>query len=174
MKAKKNKVRGNEQSKALEQLKSYLVHLLIFFTLKFGEELYLYLIVSHISVSAVLLREKEGIQKPIFFTSITLSDLETRYSATEKLVMALIHAKEKFQHYLESHRIIVMNSYPLKAIQYNNESNHFWHSIQAKNFEKGASPHRFPSWMWTFNWRSIFASLSNGMRGMPFVYWWLE
>lgn len=116
MKAEKNGVRGKEQSEALKQLKSYFFHPFILSAPKFGEELYLYLVVSHISVSAVLLREEDGIQKPIFFTSRTLSDPETRYSAAEKLVLALIHAKKKLQHYFESHRIIVVTTYPLKVI----------------------------------------------------------
>lgn len=116
MKAETNGVRGKEQSEALKQLKSYLVHPFILSALKFGEELYLYLVVSHISVSTVLIREEGEIQKPIFFTSRTLSDPETRYYATEKLVLALIHAKTKLRHYFESHRIIVVTTYPLKAI----------------------------------------------------------
>lgn len=116
MKDETNRVRGKEQSEALKQLKSYLVHPFILFAPKFGEELYLYRVVSYISVSAVLLREKDGIQKPIFFISRTLSDPETRYSAAEKLVLALIHAKKKLRHYFESHCIIVVTTYPLKAI----------------------------------------------------------
>ena len=76
----------------------------------------MYLTISHISINAVLLREEDEIQKPIFFTSRTLSDPETRYFVAEKLVLALIHTKEKLWHYFESHRIIVVASYPFKVI----------------------------------------------------------
>lgn len=76
----------------------------------------MYLAISHISASTVLLKEEEGEQKPIFFTSMTFSYLETRYSTAEKLFLALTQEKEELRRYLESRHIIVRTSYPLKAI----------------------------------------------------------
>lgn len=66
MKFAKNRVWEAEQFEALEQLKSYLVLPPMFSPPKFGKELYLYLTVSYISVSAVLLREEDGIQSISF------------------------------------------------------------------------------------------------------------
>ena len=53
-----------------------------------GEVLYLYVAVSPASVSAVLLREEEKEQKPIYFVSHTLTDAETRYLLLEKVAYA--------------------------------------------------------------------------------------
>lgn len=76
------------------QFKSSLLQPPILSTTKPGEELYLYLVVSYILVNTVLIREEEGAQKPIFFTTRTLSDPETRYFAAGKLVLALITTRK--------------------------------------------------------------------------------
>lgn len=39
----------------------------------------MYLVVSHHAVSSVLLRQQEGVQRPIFYPNKTLVDVETRY-----------------------------------------------------------------------------------------------
>ena len=45
-----------------------------------GDELFLYLAISKVAVSGVLVREENKKQKPIFYTSKMLLDAETRYS----------------------------------------------------------------------------------------------
>ena len=45
---------------------------------KLGEESFLYLVVSPTTVSAALVREKDGVQKPIYFTSWALRSAEGR------------------------------------------------------------------------------------------------
>lgn len=76
------------------QFKSSLLQPPILSTTKPGEELYLYLVVSYILVNAVLIREEEGAQKPIYFTTRILSDPEIRYFAAEKLVSVLITTRK--------------------------------------------------------------------------------
>ena len=53
------------------------------------------MVVSEVAVSGVLVREEERKQKPVFYTSKMLLDVETRYSTMEKMVLALVIAKKK-------------------------------------------------------------------------------
>ena len=57
-----------------------------------GEELYLYLAVSQAAVSAALVREEDGTQKPVYFISRALHGAEERYLQMEKLAFALVIA----------------------------------------------------------------------------------
>ena len=59
-----------------------------------GDDLFLYLAVSEVAISVVLVREENIKQRPIFYTSKILLDAETRYSDLEKMVLALVTAKK--------------------------------------------------------------------------------
>ena len=59
----------DECQKALEDLKKYLLSPPLLSPSKPGEELYLYIAVSQAAVSAVLVREEEGAQRPVYFVS---------------------------------------------------------------------------------------------------------
>lgn len=76
----------------------------------------MYLAVSDVAVSVVLVREEGKKQKPVFYTSKMLLDAKTRYNAMEKMVLALVTAKMKLRHYFESHTIVVMMNCPLGQI----------------------------------------------------------
>ena len=43
-----------------------------------------------------------------------LLNAETRYSAVEKIVLALVNAKKKLSHYFETHPIIVITDFPIE------------------------------------------------------------
>ncbi|KAL5578611.1 hypothetical protein UlMin_011053 [Ulmus minor] len=107
---------GEEQSKALRELKKYLSIAPILSAPAEEEDLYLYLAVSDVAVSGVLIREDGGKQKPVFYTSKMLLDAETCYSKMEKMVLALVTAKKKLRHYFESHTIVVMTNCPIGQI----------------------------------------------------------
>ena len=62
------------------------------------EDLFMYLSVSKHAMNAVLLRDR-GVQQPMYYTSMTLVDAETRYLPLEKLVLALVHATRKLPQY---------------------------------------------------------------------------
>ena len=64
-----------------------------------GEELYLYLAVSHAAVSATLVRKEDRIQKPVYFTSRALHGAEERYPQMEKLAFALVIAARRLKPY---------------------------------------------------------------------------
>ena len=85
-------------------------------TLKQGEVLYLYLAVSDHAVSSVLIREENGQQKPIYYTSKILLDAETRYLQLEKLALALVSASRKLSHYFQTYTIVVVIEHLLKSL----------------------------------------------------------
>ncbi|KAM1581578.1 hypothetical protein ACFX10_029417 [Malus domestica] len=80
---RKGDVWGQEQNEACEQLKKYLISLLLLTIPKQEELLYMYLAVSEGAVSAALFREEGLVQQPIFYVSKSLIDAEKRYSPTE-------------------------------------------------------------------------------------------
>ncbi|KAL5554654.1 hypothetical protein UlMin_042055 [Ulmus minor] len=67
-------------------------------------------------MSSALVREEEGIQWPIYYTSKSLLDAETRYPEVEKLALALMVAARKLRPYFQAHTIIVPTKFPLKHI----------------------------------------------------------
>ena len=69
---------------------------------------------SEVAVSVVLFCEENKKQRPVFYMSIMLLDAETRYSAIEKMVLALVNAKKKLRHYFETHLIIMIADFPIK------------------------------------------------------------
>ncbi|XP_057803713.1 uncharacterized protein LOC131019046 [Salvia miltiorrhiza] len=105
-----------ECEEALKQLKQYLTSPPLLAKPKNHETLLVYLAVSDTAISAVLVREEEGKQSPIYYVSKSLLDAETRYSQLEKPALALVHAARKLRPYFQCHSIVVATTYPLKAI----------------------------------------------------------
>ena len=62
----------NECQMAFNDLKAYLSSPPLLNPSMLGEELYLYLAVSQVAISAALVKEEDGSQKPIYFTSRVL------------------------------------------------------------------------------------------------------
>ena len=78
------------------------------------EDLFIYLAVSEVAVSAALFREENKKQRPVFYVSRMLLDAKTRYSAVEKMMLALVNAKKKLHHYFETHPVTVITDFPIK------------------------------------------------------------
>ena len=68
-----------ECQQAFEDLKAYLSSLPLLSPSKRGEQLFLYLFVFKDVVSAALVKEKDGMQKPVYFTSQALRGVKKRY-----------------------------------------------------------------------------------------------
>ena len=68
---------------AFEDLKRYLSSPLLLSNPVLGEPLFLYLAVSKRAVSAVLIRIKDIVQCPVYYTSKTMMEAETRYPPRE-------------------------------------------------------------------------------------------
>ena len=84
---------------AFQDLKKYLTSLLLLSKPKDGEQLFIYLAVSKGAVSAVLIREEEGKQFPVYYVSKSLLDTKTRYTQLEKLALVLVTAARKLRPY---------------------------------------------------------------------------
>nr|CAN69925.1 hypothetical protein VITISV_027208 [Vitis vinifera] len=102
---------------AFEKIKHCLMQPPILSSLIPKEKLYMYLAVSEWAVSAVLFRcpsPKE--QKPIYYVSRALADVETRYSKMELTALALRSAAQKLCPYFQAHPVIVLTNQPLRNI----------------------------------------------------------
>ncbi|RVX18537.1 Retrovirus-related Pol polyprotein from transposon 17.6 [Vitis vinifera] len=102
---------------ALERIKHCLMHPPILSSPIPKEKLYMYLAVSEWAISAVLFRcpsPKE--QKPVYYVSRALADVETRYSKMELTALALRSAAQKLRPYFQAHPVIVLTDQPLRSI----------------------------------------------------------
>ncbi|GJU35676.1 reverse transcriptase domain-containing protein [Tanacetum coccineum] len=79
---------------AFKQMKQLIAELPMLTAPMEREELIVYLVATKEMVSAVLMTEKEAKQMPIYFVSRALRGPEINYTSMEKLVLALVHAKE--------------------------------------------------------------------------------
>ncbi|GAA0172028.1 hypothetical protein LIER_25936 [Lithospermum erythrorhizon] len=78
-----------ECSEAFEELKRYFGSLKLLSRPELGERLQIYLAISDVAVSIVLLLDVEGIQKPVYYVSHVLRDAEKRYPTIDKGNFAL-------------------------------------------------------------------------------------
>ena len=112
----------DECQKAFEDLKKYLSSPPLLSPSMPGEELYLYIAVSQAVVSAALVREDGGSQRPVYFISRAFRGAEERYPKMEKLAFALVTTVQKLKPYFQAHTIIVLTDQPLKRAMSNPEA----------------------------------------------------
>ena len=67
-------------------------------------------------VGSILVREEGIVQRPIYYTSRLLRDLETRYSKVEKVVLSLITSAQKLRPYFQSHTVVILIDQSLRQI----------------------------------------------------------
>lgn len=103
-----------EQS--LQTLKVYLSRAPLLVTPIGDEDLYLYLAVSNHATSTVLVRKEGIVHQPIYYSSKTMTVSQTRYLPMDKLALALVSSKTSLLPYFQTHQIVVLTEYPLKAI----------------------------------------------------------
>ena len=78
-------IKWNEDcEQAFQSLKEYLGEAPLLSKPIVGETLYMYLSVSKASTNSGLVRQKEKIQRPVYYTSKVLLPAETRYSASRE------------------------------------------------------------------------------------------
>ncbi|KAK3001607.1 LOW QUALITY PROTEIN: hypothetical protein RJ639_021154 [Escallonia herrerae] len=68
------------------------------------------------AVNAVLVRQQDGQQLPVYYVSKVLQGAEQRYPNAEKLAFTLLTAARKLPQYFQFHTIIVLTDKPLKHI----------------------------------------------------------
>ena len=72
---------------------------------------------SPVGLGAVLWQEQDGIKKPISYASRSLTDVERRYSQTEKEALGLVWACERFNLYLAGRKFdLITDHRPLQTI----------------------------------------------------------
>ncbi|GFY99208.1 hypothetical protein Acr_13g0006090 [Actinidia rufa] len=111
------------------------------------EELFVYLPVSSTAVSVVLVREKDRVQKLVYYVSKVLMGAETRYLKIEKLAYALLITARKLHHYFQAHPIAILNDQPLKQI-----------------LQRPDTSGRFLKWFKTTNNEAEYEDLLTGLR----------
>lgn len=95
----------DECQRAFDQLKEHLAQLPAIYAPTPGEPLYLYLAATAHEVSAALVKEDDGVQKPVYYVSRALHGSEQRDFPIEKLVLALVHAARRLRPYFQAHPI---------------------------------------------------------------------
>ena len=73
---------------AFEEVKQYLSHSPVLSKPEKEEVLYTYLVVTDYAVNIVLVRNENGIQRPIYYVNKYLHEVETHYLPLEKVVFA--------------------------------------------------------------------------------------
>ena len=105
-----------------EDLKAYLSSPPLLSPSKPGEELFLYLAISPVVISAALIKEEDKVQKPVYYASQALRCVEERYPLMEKLAFALVMAAHKLKPYFQAHTVIVFTDKPLQQVMSNPEA----------------------------------------------------
>ena len=107
-----NKWKGFEWTEdcvvAFQQLKEYISRPPIMSSPEVDEVLYAYIAVAHHAVSLVLIRDENGLQKPVYYVSKSLHEAEVRYLPLEKAILVVVHATRKLPHYFQAHTMVVL------------------------------------------------------------------
>ena len=107
---------------AFTALKTYLSSPPVLVSPSEGELLTLYLAVSDFSTSAAMVRERNRIQKPVYYCIRALRGVEERYPKMEKLILALVTTSRKLRTYFQAHTVEVPTEYPMKQILHKPET----------------------------------------------------
>ena len=99
-----------------KELKQYLSCPPVLSRPKKEEILYAYLTVTNYAVSLVLVRNGNGVQKPVYYVSKSLHEAETHYLPMENAVLALVHATKKLPNYFQAHTVVVLTQLSLQAL----------------------------------------------------------
>ena len=101
---------------AFQQLKKYLSRPPIMSSPEVDEILYAYIAVAPHAVSLVLIRDDNGLQKPVYYVSKSLHEAEVRYLPLEKAILVVVHARRKLPHYFQAYTVVVLTQLPLKSV----------------------------------------------------------
>jgi len=75
-----------------------------------------------------LVKEKDRVQKPVYYTSWALRGAEERYSLMEKLAFALVTVARKLKPYFQTFTVVVLTDKPLLRAMSNPEAPSWAHS----------------------------------------------
>ena len=80
------------------------------------EVLFAYIAVALYAISLVLIRVDSGIQRPVYYVSKSLNEVDVRYLPLEKAILAVVHAIRKIPHYFQAHTVVILTQLPLKSV----------------------------------------------------------
>ena len=66
----------------------------------------LYLATNNEAIGALIAQDdQERVERPVYYVSRKLKDVETRYPRIERACLALIYATQRLRHYLLAHTV---------------------------------------------------------------------
>ncbi|XP_072062247.1 uncharacterized protein [Arachis hypogaea] len=83
-----------------------------------GKPLYLYLAVTTQAMAAVLVREEDKTQHPIYFISKVLQGAELKYTKLDNLAYALLTSSRRLKQYFQGHVIILRTDQAIRQAKY--------------------------------------------------------
>ncbi|KAM1011121.1 hypothetical protein ACFX13_047258 [Malus domestica] len=106
----------DECAEAFKNLKDYMSKAHLLSKPEVGDTLIIYLSVSALAVSYVLIRKDSNVEWHVYYASKALKDAETRYSNIKKLALALVMSTRKLRPCFQAHFIIVLTNHHLRQI----------------------------------------------------------
>ena len=97
-----------ECAKAFQQLKDYLTRTPIMSSPEPDEVLFAYIAVAPYAVSLVLIRVDNDIQRPVYYVSKSLHEVEMRYLPLDKAILAVVLGTRKLPYYFQAHTVVVL------------------------------------------------------------------
>ncbi|CAL9013695.1 unnamed protein product, partial [Prunus brigantina] len=98
-----------QNQQAFEEIKRYLSNPPVLSPPKRGRPLKLYISASEVSIGSLLVQDnKEGKEHAIYYLSRTLTEVERKYSAIERLCLALYFTAVKLRHYMLPYTIYII------------------------------------------------------------------
>ncbi|KAI5343708.1 hypothetical protein L3X38_011584 [Prunus dulcis] len=98
-----------QHQQAFQEIKDYLSNPPVLSPPKKGRPLKLYVSASEVSIGSLLVQDnKEGKEQAVYYLSRTLTEVERRYSAIERLCLALYFTAVKLRHYMLPHTIYII------------------------------------------------------------------
>ncbi|GJY21974.1 reverse transcriptase domain-containing protein [Tanacetum coccineum] len=139
---------SEECIQAFQTLKKKLTEALIFIAPNWHQSLELMCDASDYAIGAVLGQRIEKHFRPIHYASKTMTEAETNYTTTEKEMLAVVYAFEKFRSYL------IMN----KSVVYTD------HSALKYLFNKKDAKARLLKWVFYFSRNSITCNCTKVLK----------
>ena len=80
------------------------------------EVLFAYVALASHTVSLVLIRVENGVQRPVYYVSKSLHEAEIRYLPLEKAILAMVHAMRKLPYYFQAHTVVILTQLSLQSL----------------------------------------------------------
>ena len=80
------------------------------------EVLFTYIAEASYVVSLVLIRVDNGVQRPVYYVSKSLREVEVRYLPLEKAILAVVLGTCKLPYYFKAHIVVILTQLSLKTI----------------------------------------------------------